>query len=359
MIPLCYINFIKNINFNFNFVLIKNFMTQRAVLVGINYKGTSNELHGCINDVYRVSDLLKTIYGFSSSNITILTDNESRNSTLYPSKANIVQNFKRVVQQTQPGDILVIHYSGHGMLVRASNSTNLVLQNEDNAIIPIDVLANNYYDASKEVLDDELWSIFSKLPSNTFMFGLFDCCHSESCVDLRYNLQIDRSKPTQFTLNQVENRPETQAAIVALDGCTMQETSLDAADNKGNPAGALTYAFCDYIVHHSHETVHYVDFLQAIRQTMRSNNPGAQQDPQLDFGRLTDASLNFSLNAKSLIKNLSDSERCTAKEILKKIYEVEVKPIPVANKPVTPFRRLPRQYPRLQQYLMASTSAPN
>ena len=51
-------------------------MTQRAVLVGINYIGTSNQLQGCINDVYRVADILRTVYKFPSGNITILTDEE-------------------------------------------------------------------------------------------------------------------------------------------------------------------------------------------------------------------------------------------------------------------------------------------
>jgi len=31
-------------------------MTKRALLVGINYRGTRSELNGCINDVTQVTD---------------------------------------------------------------------------------------------------------------------------------------------------------------------------------------------------------------------------------------------------------------------------------------------------------------
>ena len=39
---------------------------QTALLVGVNYVGTSNELYGCINDTKNVQDLLKTKYNFTN-----------------------------------------------------------------------------------------------------------------------------------------------------------------------------------------------------------------------------------------------------------------------------------------------------
>lgn len=33
-------------------------MTKKALLVSINYPGTPNELHGCVNDVIAMSQLL-------------------------------------------------------------------------------------------------------------------------------------------------------------------------------------------------------------------------------------------------------------------------------------------------------------
>ena len=64
-------------------------MSQRAVLVGINYYGTSNQLAGCINDVHQVANVLRSLYGFPNQNIVILADNLPKTSPQYPTKANI------------------------------------------------------------------------------------------------------------------------------------------------------------------------------------------------------------------------------------------------------------------------------
>jgi archaellum component FlaG (FlaF/FlaG flagellin family) len=49
-------------------------MAKRAVLVGINYPGTENELAGCVNDVVIVKDLLVESYGFDENDMTVLLD---------------------------------------------------------------------------------------------------------------------------------------------------------------------------------------------------------------------------------------------------------------------------------------------
>ena len=62
--------------------IIKN---KKALLVGINYINTQDELNGCINDVNVMSNKLRIDYGFKS--ITILTD-----ETAYkPTRNNIIK----------------------------------------------------------------------------------------------------------------------------------------------------------------------------------------------------------------------------------------------------------------------------
>ena len=39
-------------------------MSKFALLIGINYKGTSNELNGCINDVMNMRDVLIKHFGY-------------------------------------------------------------------------------------------------------------------------------------------------------------------------------------------------------------------------------------------------------------------------------------------------------
>src|SRR5208283_2219293 len=78
--PILEMSFLKNWKRKF-FILFSLFqkMSKRAVVVGINYIGTSNQLSGCINDGYRVIDILTHVYGFSRSNITFMSDSQAIN----------------------------------------------------------------------------------------------------------------------------------------------------------------------------------------------------------------------------------------------------------------------------------------
>ena len=87
-------------------------MVKKAVMIGINYPGTEGELLGCINDVKRMHKSLVELYGFSEENIVELIDTEE--SKTQPTGKNIRQAFWDLVGSAQPGDVLFVHYSGHG-----------------------------------------------------------------------------------------------------------------------------------------------------------------------------------------------------------------------------------------------------
>ena len=87
-------------------------MAKKAVLIGINYPGTKAELKGCINDVRRMQRCLIDRYGFSEDDITVLIDTDE--SYTEPTGKNIRSALTRLVRSAKPGDILFVHYSGHG-----------------------------------------------------------------------------------------------------------------------------------------------------------------------------------------------------------------------------------------------------
>lgn len=55
-----------------------------ATLVGCNYFNSPNELHGCINDVQAMRDLLVTRYDFDPANIELLTGDAPEDSPSKP-----------------------------------------------------------------------------------------------------------------------------------------------------------------------------------------------------------------------------------------------------------------------------------
>jgi hypothetical protein len=84
---------------------------RKALLIGINYFGQSNQLKGCINDVTQMSTFLNTRYGYRREDMVILTDDQ-RNPMSQPTKANIIKAMRWLVKDAQPNDSLFIHFSG-------------------------------------------------------------------------------------------------------------------------------------------------------------------------------------------------------------------------------------------------------
>ncbi|KAG4957483.1 hypothetical protein JHK82_043189 [Glycine max] len=85
---------------------------KKAILVGINYPRTKAKLRGCINDVWRIHRCLIEKYDFYEHDITVLIDTDE--SYMEPNGKNIRSVLTRLVQSAEPGDVLFMHYSGHG-----------------------------------------------------------------------------------------------------------------------------------------------------------------------------------------------------------------------------------------------------
>lgn len=80
-----------------------------------NHAGTSATLRGCINDVKSMYGLLTECYGFAPQNISVLVDDGTSKES--PTGANIKKYLSGMVSVSQPGDIAVFHFSGHGTQV--------------------------------------------------------------------------------------------------------------------------------------------------------------------------------------------------------------------------------------------------
>lgn len=62
-----------------------------------------------------MKEYIKNCHGFQEENITVLMDDNKHTS---PTKANILAAYKKIVADTQSGDVVFCHYSGHGGKVR-------------------------------------------------------------------------------------------------------------------------------------------------------------------------------------------------------------------------------------------------
>jgi len=202
-------------------------MAKKALLIGINYAGTSNALGGCSNDIDNIQNLLKK-NGFNREDITIISDVHT-DATKTPTKKNILHALTTLIENSRPGDTLIFDYSGHGSQVRDLDRDEP--DGKDEVLCTLE--KNRDIDI---ISDDEIKKIILKLPKGVNLFSLMDCCHSESILDLRNSLTI---KATQNSNTAQKN---IAGYVVELSGCMDHQTSADATID-GQPQGAMTAAF--------------------------------------------------------------------------------------------------------------------
>lgn len=155
--------------------------TRRALLIGINYIGhDSGVLSGCHNDVLNMVEYIKNVHGFSEENITILLDDESGDFQR-PTKVNMLAAYAKIVAESESGDAIFCHYSGHGTKIRDDDNEEEG-DGYDEALVPVD-----YNEGAGVLRDDELYDVLIRpLPQGTTMTCVMDCCHSGTVLDLPY-----------------------------------------------------------------------------------------------------------------------------------------------------------------------------
>jgi hypothetical protein len=235
---------------------INNTNQKKALLIGINYTGTPYALSGCIDDATRMKELL-TERGFND--FKILTDNTS----VKPTKQNILNEFKNLIASANNNDILFIYFSGHGSYTYDRNGDEI--DGKDEMIISSDF---------KSVLDDELKNILSTyMKSEVTVVGLFDSCHSGTILDLKYNY-LDSNNYDNFSENNKVT--ECNGNVIMISGCMDKQTSAESFINN-KPQGALTWSFIDCI--NKNQNLSWRELLKSMRNLLKSNS--FTQIPQL------------------------------------------------------------------------------
>lgn len=163
---------------NYNFQYSACTGRRKALLIGINYFGQPNTLHGCINDVTNMSIFLHQKHGYRREDMVILTDDQ-HNPLSIPTKQNILRAMHWLVRDAQPHDSLFIHFSGHGG--RTPDLDGDEDDGYDDVIYPVD------YRVAGHIVDDDMHAIMVRpLRPGVRLTAIFDSCHSGTALDLPY-----------------------------------------------------------------------------------------------------------------------------------------------------------------------------
>ena len=276
-------------------------MIKKALLIGINYTDSPNELNGCINDVKNVQSFLTTNCKFSNENIKLLSDDKDKDKAEEhkPTRLNIENNIKWLTTDILPGDILVFHYSGHGgnTIDRNRDETD----GKDETLIPLD------FQTAGEITDDWLFdNLISKIPKDASLYCFLDCCHSGTAVDLKHNYQSTcRYKKGILTVPKVYIKEDWTDAfsyslerskeigignICLFSGCQDKETSADAYINRSSQ-GAFTFCLLETLKNNLQEdSLRFKNGTLKLRSILKEINcrldcNGFSQNTQISLNR--------------------------------------------------------------------------
>jgi len=269
-------------------------MAKRAVLIGINrYRVPGADLRGCVNDVKNLQQALTTYCGFSAKDITTLTD-------LQATKKAMQSAIQKLVASGKKGDVLLLHYSGHG--------ANVPDDNGDEADHRDEILCPTNLDWNDPLRDDWLRKTFDKLRSGVSLTVIMDCCHSGTntraitppdapvkerflpCpLDLMATESGRKLRGTlRAKLGKAPRGGKRRSDIVHADipellitGCRDTQTSADAKIG-GTFNGALTYYLVDSIKA-SKGNLTYREWHQHTAAKLKKND--YDQVPQLEGQR--------------------------------------------------------------------------
>jgi hypothetical protein len=249
---------------------------KKALLVGINYLGTSSQLNGCINDVVNMKAILIEKYQYNPANIILLCDTEI--NAKKPTKSNILKWIRWLIDNAKSGDSLFFHYSGHGSYLRDTSGDED--DKQDEAIVPLD------YRTYGIIIDDTLKvMLINNLPVGVKINIILDSCYSGTGVDLRYT--YDEKK--RITINNKYS--ESKCVSFMISGCTDKQTSADAwipEDKKYQ--GALTNSVLN-ILKETQYDVNLSKLMEKIRNYLKEHQ--FTQIPLLTSGRKLDLNEKF------------------------------------------------------------------
>lgn len=227
--------------------LLTQAQNKRALLIGISQYGNNTgwkNIHGA-NDV----DLMKSVLnGFS------IRELKNANATY----DNIIKELKYLSKKTKEGDIVYIHFSGHGQPFEDINGDEQ--DGWDESLVPFDAhlyYEQNIYSGNKHLTDDILNTYLIKIRKQIGEHGILyvtiDACHAGNSYR-ESEEDIYRGTGKGFSKNnKIYKVPKTQkryfkiddirgySPIVMLEACQSHQRNTEIYI-KDTYYGPLTYA---------------------------------------------------------------------------------------------------------------------
>lgn len=188
-----------------------------ALLFGINdYRGTENDLNGCVNDLSLAGNALKDfqIRRFINTQVT---------------RQRVKDELEYAIVNSVPGDTILFAYSGHGSYVKDCNADEP------------DGVDETLYLYDGNLVDDETCEILKGVPVGVNVIMILDSCFSGTSTrgwDIKSRFMPPKKKlPTYTRVKKAINATDN---VIIFSACAENETSADAYIN-GTWNGAFSF----------------------------------------------------------------------------------------------------------------------
>ncbi len=286
---------------------------KRALLVGINnykYSDKISPLAGSLNDVEDMRQVLIGKFEFPPENILVLKDSQATHAAIM----SAIQT--HLIDKTQPGDIVVFDYSGHGSQMK--DVTGKKSSGLDETIVPYDSRdpEGKVFDISGAELHASLVKLSSRTKNLTF---ILDSCHSGTLVRgarVRFTPADTREvSPAVVSatrgLSTSTSTEDVSPRFVSLSAATSRENAFEHYAD-GQDHGSLTY-FLTRQLRTAPAGATYRDVMDSVIGNVTANYPaqhpsleGAEADQHI-FGDATSLAGNYVVASPSLL----DAKRVT------------------------------------------------
>ena len=263
-------------------------MSKAALCVGINefeHLPKSSWLQGCVNDARDLAGLLETGYGFPGSDISVLLDSQA-------TKEQVVAQLNALLDRAASGELqhIVFTFSSHGTQIPDTSDDEADRLDEAFACYDINNSGDSW-DPATVISDDELFTLFARLPDGVLMDVVLDTCHSGTGLKSLDLLPGRRPRflpaPTARGVAATEfSEPRALRDLVKagrgvkpvlLAACRADQTAADAY-LEGRYNGAFTYNFIKAV--RGDGTLGRADILKLVSKGLRAG--GFDQVAQLE-----------------------------------------------------------------------------
>jgi hypothetical protein len=263
-------------------------MSKAALCVGINqFKNLpqSSWLQGCVNDAGDLAGLLQSRYGFTASDVTVLLDAQA-------TKQRVMAELGSLMDRAAAGELdhLAFTFSSHGTQIPDTNNDEADRLDEAFACHDINS-SGDAWDPATVISDDELYTVFSRLPKGALMDVVLDTCHSGTGLKSLDLLPGRRPRflpgPTARAVIATEFNDHRSlrdlvkagagARPVLMAACRSDQTAADAfLDGRYN--GAFTYNFVKAVT--GNGTLGRAELLKLVSKELKKG--GFDQVAQLE-----------------------------------------------------------------------------